>query len=467
MTTLRQALPGLYKGPSILALAALLCAALMVAGMPAMASTHGGGGGGGGHMGGGGGHMGGGGHAGAKGFSGGSAHPVGPGFRGPGFSGGHGFGRGPGFFRGPGFHGFFGGPGFFVGGYPWYGFGLGFGLGLGFAWDYPWAWGPGYYGYWGSPAWYPGYYGGGYYGSYNGPNDGYNVGGSDQQQGAPQQQQQQQQIAPRQPRQAMGALNIDISPADAEVYLNGEYIGHARDFGGWSRGYLWLEKGAYDIVFYHDGYKTLARQLTVYPGLVITWDDKMEHGQAVRPEDLPSKSHDRRDARLQYEHDRAEQIDRDNGVAYQGGYPPPPGSDASAQDNSGWSDNWHDRVNRDRQGNGNNAPAPQPQSYARPAPAPAPGTPVPAVSNTVQAVPNRAQYGRLHLQVEPQDASVYLDGRFVGTGSDVGGNESGLVLSPGHHKLAVVRPGRRAEERGFDAQLGQDVDLQITLSPAQ
>jgi hypothetical protein len=77
------------------------------------------------------------------------------------------------------------------------------------------------------------------------------------------------------------------------------------------------------------------------------------------------------------------------------------------------------------------------------------------------------RYGRLHLQVEPADASVYLDGRFVGTGSDLAGNDAGLALSPGHHKLAVVRPGRRAEEREFDAQLGQQVSLQVSLNAGQ
>jgi hypothetical protein len=81
-----------------------------------------------------------------------------------------------------------------------------------------------------------------------------------------------------------------------------------------------------------------------------------------------------------------------------------------------------------------------------------------------QASPDR--FGRLHLQVEPGDASVYLDGRFVGTGADLDDHANGLVLAPGHHKLAVVRPGRQAEERDFDAALGKDVDLAVTLTPA-
>jgi|GEM_PF-583423 len=444
MTTLRRALPGLYRRESILALATLVTLAMLFAGQPALAMSHGGGGGGG-HSGGGGGghasggsHSGGGGHMSSRGPSGGggTAHPIGPGgrFFGPsrGFRGGFdhgGFDRGGRFFRG---HDRFFGGGFFP-------FGFGLGLGLGFAWDYPWGWGPGFYGYWG-PSWYgynPGYwaypgYGDGYSGDPNGYSPGYS---------AP---------APRS-RGEMGALDIAISPSDAEVYLNGEYVGRARDFSGWGRGYLWLEKGTYDIVFYKDGYRTLARQVSIYPGLVIKWDDKLEHGQAVRPEDLATKSHERRDSRLQFERDRADQIDRRQQMQE----PPPYQGQQAPQDNSGgWNDNWRDRVNRDRGDRNDNGAAPQ--RNVQPAPAPGPA----------RAAVTSDQYGRLRMKVEPDDASVYLDGRFVGTGSDLAGNEAGLLLSPGHHRVSVVRPGHRAEERDLDALLGKDVDLTVTLKPS-
>jgi len=250
----------------------------------------------------------------------------------------------------------------------------------------------------------------------------------------------------------MGALSLDLSPSDAEVYLDGEYVGRVRDFSGWRNGYMWLKKGTYDIVFYKDGYRTLARQVSIYPGLVIKWDDKMERGQAVRPEDLPSKTHERRDSRLQFERDRADQLDRQQ-QSYDQGQPGP----------GGWN-TWQDRVNRDRNGAGSAPPSPSqpenatPQSndLQRPQPAPAP----------TLAAATADQYGRLRIKVEPDDASVYLDGRFVGTGSDLAGNEAGLVLAPGHHRVSVVRPGHKAEERSIDAVLGKDVDLTVTLRPS-
>ena len=121
-------------------------------------------------------------------------------------------------------------------------------------------------------------------------------------------------------------------------------------------------------------------------------------------------------------------------------------------------------MNHDRNGAGY-APAPPPQpengtpqsnQLQRPQPAPAP----------TLAAATADQYGRLRLKVEPEDASVYLDGRFVGTGGELAGNEAGLVLAPGHHRVSVVRPGHKAEERSIDAVLGRDIDLTVTLRPS-
>src|SRR5258708_14009958 len=68
MKTLRRVLPGLYRKESILALATLVTLAMLFAGQPALATSHGGGGGGGGAgRGGGGPARGGGGGAGRRG----------------------------------------------------------------------------------------------------------------------------------------------------------------------------------------------------------------------------------------------------------------------------------------------------------------------------------------------------------------------------------------------------------------
>lgn len=450
MTTLRRAVPRLLAGE---AAPALLATALLLAGGPAWASHSSGGHGGGGHSGGGGGGShssasaphssapasrgsssssgsrsampsGGSRGSGGSAFSGGSAMPatprssggrgvvpIGPGtFSGPnrqphvggGFRGGfrNGF-RDDFFFNRPFFYRPYAFDPFFDFYYPYYG---GFGFGIGLGWDYP------YYGY-------PGYYGGGYYGGYGGYGNGYYRDGRYAN------------------HETQGALVVDVSPGDTEVYLNGEYIGRARDFsGGWWHTSLWLEKGTYDIVLYHQGFRTLARQLTVYPGLVITWDDRLERGEAVRPEDLPSKSHERRDARQGFERQREEQLNREG--------------------DEGWRDRArHDRDQRD--GREGYSPGPRaPQRYDMPS------------DRAPEISPNDPQVGRLHLSIEPDDASVYLDGRFVGTGAEIASRDSGLVVAPGPHKLAVVRPGRRGEERNFEAAAGKALELTVRLEPS-
>jgi len=401
-----------------LGLVPVLFAALLLAASSSWAAGHSGGGhSGGGHSGGGhsSGHSGGG-HAAAHspGSSHGSMHgghgPIGSGagthhgnggFHNNGGSHGNG-----GFHSNGGFHGHDGhGHGGFHGRGFYPGFGIDFGYWPGFSFGLGWGWGWDGWG-WRYPYGYPygyGPYGEGAYGGY-----GYDHSYS---------------------RDDMGALDLDISPGDTEVYVNGEKLGTVDDFDGWPQ-YLWLPKGTYDIVFYREGYKTLARQVSVHPGLVIDMDDRLEHGQSVLPQDLQTKTHERRDDRLRYEHERSDRIDRGQW-------------DPRSRDD----DNWRDRAHRghdrhDQNGqNGQNADRGD-DSNGRAA---------------------GSSSGWLRLNVDPEDSSVYLDGRFVGTGSELGSLQNGLKVDPGKHHLAVVRPGRKSVERDFDVTAGQDVKLSIDL----
>ncbi len=383
-----------------LGLAPVLFAVLLLAASSAWAAGHSGGGhSGGGHSSG---HSGGGHSAahssGPHGVShyGGHAGPVGVGahhgnggFHG-GFHGNSGFHGG--FHGHDGFHGGFHGRGFYPLGIGFdFGYwpGLYFGLGWGWGWD---GWG------WGYPYGYP--YGYGPYGERYG--DGYRYGGGGYDSSS---------------RDDMGALDLDISPGDTQVYVNGEKLGTVDDFDGWPQ-YLWLPKGTYDIVFYREGYKTLARQVSIYPGLVIDMDDRLEHGQSILPQDLQTKTHERRDDRMRYEQERSDRIDRGQW-------------DPRSRDDDNWRDRAHRGHDRSDDSNGRSM---------------------------------SSDSGWLRLNIEPEDSSVYLDGRFVGTGSELGSMQNGLKVSPGKHHLAVVRPGRKSVERDFDATAGQDVKLSIELS---
>ena len=227
-------------------------------------------------------------------------------------------------------------------------------------------------------------------------------------------------VYPGQTGPGMGALDLDVWPAKTEVYVDGQYVGVVDNFDGWPR-YLWLDQGTYDIVFYMDGFKTLARQYTIYPGRVIDVDDRMQPGESVRPEDLASKSTVRRDER-----ERQEREQQAAAAAGGGG--------------------WQDRVRNERAEMG----------VSKSDDAVASG----------QVVDARAEPGRVHLAVDPDDAAVYLDGRFLGTGRELAKLGSGLIVDPGSHKLSVVRPGRESKSVDFQVAAGEEVDLNVELAAA-
>jgi hypothetical protein len=252
------------------------------------------------------------------------------------------------------------------------------GISLGHSWGYN-SWG---YHPWGG---YPYYYGGygprwGYTSVY--PNDSYRY----------------------------GALDLDIVPERAEVWVDGRKIGVADDFDGFPE-YLLLEKGTYDVVFYSPGYKTLARQYSIYPGLVIDVEDNLEPGEAVHPQQLGPTSTERRDARIARDRERLRELGQDDDEAL---------------------------VERSQ------------RRAARPEAEP--------------SLDARGEPGRLRLEILPEDASVYLDGRFLGTGRELARLRAGLIVDPGEHTLQVVRPGREEQARTFEVEAGRELELRVELS---
>ena len=74
--------------------------------------------------------------------------------------------------------------------------------------------------------------------------------------------------------------------------------------------------------------------------------------------------------------------------------------------------------------------------------------------------PFRPEAGRLRLDVRPVDASIYVDGQFRGTAGQIGE----MVLPPGPHRIEVVRPGFRTEERDVELAPGSARSLAIELA---
>ena len=187
----------------------------------------------------------------------------------------------------------------------------------------------------------------------------------------------------------IGAIDLNVKPKKAQVFVDGRYVGLIKNFDGFPN-YLWLQRGSYELTFYLPGYENLVRRIDVIPGEVITFQDRLQAGVAKLPEA-------RSDVR---------------------------------------------------------EPAARRQRPARRA------APEGAESDITDL---RSEPASLDLRVRPADASVYLDGRFLGSGRELSNLRAPLIIDSGEHVLQVVHPDFATERREFAAEPGEDVDLEVEL----
>ena len=210
------------KKATVLVVAPVLC---LIIGLATPALAQGRGGGGGGTHGG----------SGAGGAGGGGRGPGGPGGGGPGAGGpGHG-GPGPGhggtvYRSGGGYYG-----GYYR--YPYYGYRY-----YGYPYGYGWYGSPYFYAGWGWPyAPYPYSYAYAYGGGYD----------------------------------PSASVRLDVTPKEAEVYIDGYLTGSVDDFDG-SFQRLRVAPGAHELTLYRDGFKTVHQSLHLSSGSTFRVSYKME-----------------------------------------------------------------------------------------------------------------------------------------------------------------------------------------------
>ena len=160
------------------------------------------------------------------------------------------------------------------------------------------------------------------------------------------------------------------------MYVDGSYVGAAGNFDGFP-GYLWIAPGQHRIELVQNGYANLEQEIEVSAGQVVELEQKLEPGVAARPEP-PVETRATRAAPSALLIRKAAATVR------------PPSRRGAA------------RAGDERQ--------------------------------------SASDLAELVLDVRPDDASVYLDGRFVGTGRDVSTATEPLVIEPGEHRLQVVHP---------------------------
>ena len=383
----------------------ILASALGLAVVPSAFAQHGGGG----HGGGGGSHGGGGGYHGGGGSHGGG-----------GWHGGGGYHGAP-------YHGYYGGRGWY--GRGWYGRG----------WYGGWGWGG--WGWWGWPYWGWGWgwpYWGGYWGGY-----GY---------GAPSGYVSTTPYYSLNPSE-WSAVKTDVSPDTTRVFLDGQFIGMTSDFNG--PDYLYLKKGSYSLEFRLDGYETKTVSVQARAGGQTKIDDKLkkvpgspQYGSYDNPE--PEGGVQRFWSKEN--NGPAHPVTIPNG---QGDYSvesqgyPPQGYPQQGQNHGyvqGQAPNNHMPPSTEppETGPGNDVAVP-------------PGQPAPDV------VPKGRS--RIVFHIQPADAAVYLNDRFIGTGEELSTLTRGMQVPPGQHSITVSRPGMKSEERTVVVGPGKSEAVEVSLAP--
>ena len=231
-------------------------------------------------------------------------------------------------------------------------------------------------------------------------------------------------------------IDTDVSPEEAQVYLDGRHIGTADDFDGYPD-YLYLKPGRYRIEFRLEGYETLTRQIEARPGMALDFTDKLHQIAGAKQYGSYERPKQQGEVLRHYGKRRGSAAAIDPSSQ-------PPESSVSAPE-----------------GDEDQAPPVETRAPAR--------------------RPSRDQYGergewrdsrssraeartRLRLNVEPSDAAVYVDNRFVGTAEEVNSLERGVSVSPGKHTVTVSRPGFRDKTSDVTVEQGRTETLEISLS---
>ena len=94
-----------------------------------------------------------------------------------------------------------------------------------------------------------------------------------------------------------GAVEMNVKPNRADVWVDGKYIGEARDLDGYPS-YLWLEKGPHHVAVYKAGYRTFEEDVDVARGMRRELKLRLEPGESQPPGAKPAdgergKGHDK------------------------------------------------------------------------------------------------------------------------------------------------------------------------------
>jgi hypothetical protein len=246
-------------------------------------------------------------------------------------------------------------------------------------------------------------------------------------------------------------VDTDVSPESAEVFLDGTYIGSADDFDGYPD-FLYLEPGKYRLEFRHPSYETVVKELLVKRGhqVRMTDDLKLLAGKGR----MDSFDPDHRGMPLGRVFGKGETDRKDRGDRT-GRFEAKTGPDDDELDDLDELDELDDLEDPD-----------DPDEDVRPRRLPSrPAAPKADAGATTPDTEDvaPAERGRFRFEVEPEDAAVYLDDRYVGTAEELAGLRRGLPVKAGKHVVTVVRPGYATKTVDVESKPGAAIDVVIEL----
>jgi hypothetical protein len=80
----------------------------------------------------------------------------------------------------------------------------------------------------------------------------------------------------------IGAVDLNVKPGAAEVWIDGRFVAEARDLDG-SPGVLWLKDGPHRLVIYESGYRSFDEEVSVRPGQKLDLKVRLEKGASQPP----------------------------------------------------------------------------------------------------------------------------------------------------------------------------------------
>ena len=217
-------------------------------------------------------------------------------------------------------------------------------------------------------------------------------------------------------------VDTDVSPEQASVYLDGERVGIADNYDGFPR-YLAVSPGRHTLEFRASGYRTLRVRLYAQPGAMydIERDLNRSSRSDASPQDMtlgepdaPTRPHVRPRSVPPRRDESGDRDDDDRGR---------PDDDQSES----YPDDSRDRP-------GSNPPDREPSQHD----------------------------GTIVFKIRPDDAAVYVDGKFLGAGESLGG-PGGVSVSSGTHRVQIVKPGYEPYRTTVEVRSGGTRPVTIQL----